>query len=460
MAVYYVGSGGNDTNDGLSWANRFLTLNGAEDEPVAAGDTVYVAPGVYRETLTCDVAGTSGNPITYIGDVTGDNTDGVGGTVRITGSDNDQTETRSNCIVCNRDYRTFRGLAMDAGTSYIITSSAPTSLIIEDCSIVTRQGGNTAGIFISGTSDGTIIRRCFFHCLRDAGIYFYRSSDHTTANATVENCVFIGGGRTNVGSVSSYYVGGITIKNCTITGSNLGIETAVSMTGVVTVNNCIIAGCNTGLKASASGDLVEDYNAVYGNGTDRSNVTAGTNSVSYPALYDAPILMDGIEYGAAFSAKLSEWSQIARIAGTGEATDDFYGITRPTTSAKKSWGAIQYQPSERETTTTQGSSTASIKLADAGAHQIFVPTTNASTTITVYCYRETNYAGTLPTMVIKQPGVADRTTTDTGSVSTWNQLSDTFTPAADPPYCVVELQSLNTATSGSYAAFFDTLEVA
>ena len=69
MTTLYVGPGGNDANNGLSWANRRLTLNGVEDKPVAAGDTVYVGPGVYRETLTVDVAGSSGNPITYIGDV-------------------------------------------------------------------------------------------------------------------------------------------------------------------------------------------------------------------------------------------------------------------------------------------------------------------------------------------------------------------------------------------------------
>ena len=48
MTTYYVGSGGSDANAGTSWALRKLTLNGAEDIPVAAGDVVYVGPGVYR----------------------------------------------------------------------------------------------------------------------------------------------------------------------------------------------------------------------------------------------------------------------------------------------------------------------------------------------------------------------------------------------------------------------------
>jgi hypothetical protein len=43
MAIYYVGSGGSDSNDGQTYATRKLTPNGAEDIPVAAGDTVVLA---------------------------------------------------------------------------------------------------------------------------------------------------------------------------------------------------------------------------------------------------------------------------------------------------------------------------------------------------------------------------------------------------------------------------------
>ncbi len=67
MATYYVGSGGNDGNSGATWALRKLTLNGAEDIPVAADDTVYVGPGTYRESLAVDVNGGAGTEIVYVG---------------------------------------------------------------------------------------------------------------------------------------------------------------------------------------------------------------------------------------------------------------------------------------------------------------------------------------------------------------------------------------------------------
>jgi hypothetical protein len=44
-------------------------------------------------------------------------------------------------------------------------------------------------------------------------------------------------------------------------------------------------------------------------------------------------------------------------------------VTRPTTSAKKSWGAVQYQPVERETTTTYDSSAASLEITNEGRAQ-------------------------------------------------------------------------------------------
>ena len=138
MATYYVGIGGNNSNDGTSWANRKLTLNGAEDIPVVAGDTVYVGAGTYREELVCDVAGSDGSPITYIGDYTGANTDGVGGVVRITGSDDDITTTRSYGIYASaKTYRTFRGFRIDLTTlqaAYFLGDC--TGLIVDQCYVV------------------------------------------------------------------------------------------------------------------------------------------------------------------------------------------------------------------------------------------------------------------------------------------------------------------------------------
>lgn len=471
MPVYYVGAGGNDANNGLSWAARKLTLNGAENVPVVAGDTVYVAPGIYREMLTCDVSGAAGSPITYIGDVSGEHTDGVGGVVRITGSDNDQTVTRSSCILCTtqRNYRTFIGFVFDTTTSNLITGGtaiAGTNWIIEDCTLIQNStvGSN---IYCDGANQSTwIVRRCFLlggnATVSNYGIHFRHTVDVDNSAHIVEDCIFIGM-RLGVGSSN---VGGITIRHTTFisTLTMVVIVAALNAGQTVTVNNCILFGYGTGLQATVLGEIIENYNSFYGGSTPRTNVAVGANSNTYPPLFDLGILHAGASQVSGFRfphplfGTLSQWSQVRSIADTGAATEDIFGLTRPVTAGKRSWGAVQYVDMARDTATVR-TGTASKKLADAGRDQIYVPTTNVSTAFSVYVYREANYAGVNPQMIIKQPGQADTVVTDAGAAGAWNQLTTTLTPAALPGYIVIELVSNNTAAAGNYGVYFDDLMV-
>lgn len=460
MTDYFVGPGGNNGNSGTSWANRKLTLNGVEDIAVTAGDTVYVGPGVYRETLTVDVSGSSGSPITYIADVSGVNTDGVGGVVRITGSDDDQTTTRSNCISgTSFDYRTFRGFHFDLPSVSAINNTNGTNWIVEDCAF----SATATSIRVDGASQSDFTcRRCVFIGCSGNHIRLTHTSVVTGTNHLIENCLFI----SSAAAIARIdRIGDTLFKNCLFfaSGSN-GIDVTVTAgTGAgqfTSVNNSIFTNTdNTALVGTVTGDIVEDYNTFFNNSTDRANTATGSNSQTYPPLFALPILLAEFRLVPWFFSALSEWSPIAAIAGTGEATDDIFGIARPTTSAKKSWGTTQFNDFQRETTTVR-SGTAAAQMPDADRRQFIVPAGAAiSTTVSVYVRREANYAGTNPQMIIKQPGQADRTTTDVGSSGAWNQLSDTFTPAATPDYFIVELVSNNTATSGSYATYFDDLEV-
>ena len=297
------------------------------------------------------------------------------------------------------------------------------------------------------------IRRCVLLSQR-AGIQF-GTAQVANSGHVVENCIISG----QTYGIIPWGVGGVTIRNCLFVTCANGVWTVTlpaSPTANV-VNNSIFYACAIGARSSVSGDMPEEYNTFWGNSTNRNNVSAGSNSVSYPPLFRSALLKSGIRLPWLFG-ELSNWSQIAALAGTGAPSEDLLGITRPTTSGKKSWGPIQFNRGQRETGTVRTGS-ASIKLADASRVQFFVPVTNVSTTISVYVRREASYAGTNPQMIIKQPGVADRTTTDAGSSGAWNQLTDTFTPSANTDFVAVELVSNNTATSGSFAVYFDDLAV-
>lgn len=465
MAIYYVGLGGNDAWNGLTWATRKLTLNGAENVPVVAGDTVYVAPGVYRELLTVDVSGVAGSPITYIGDVSGENTDGVGGVVRITGSDNDQTATRNNAITATllRSYRTFRGFTLDTTSQAILNASDGSNWIIEDCTFAGTATGYPS-ISLGGAGQSThLVQRCIF--VGGSGIH--ANFTHTVAvdncGHIVQNCLFIGGA--GASGVYSTRVGGITVKNCLMLGLGMGVRVASAVTAgqTVTVNNCILNGNTGSFRATVLGEVIENYNSLCAGGA-YTNVAVGANTNTYSSLFNLGILHSGASQVSGFRfqpplfGSLSQWSQVRAIADTGAATEDIFGLMRTITAGKRSWGAVQYVDMARDTATVR-TGTASKKLADAGRDQIYVPTIAVSTVFSVWVYREANYAGVNPQLVVKQPGQADTVVTDAGAAGAWNQLTTTLTPAALPGYVVIELVSNNSSAAGAYSVYFDDLTV-
>lgn len=455
MTVRYVGAGGNDGNSGTSWANRKLTINGCEDTPVVAGDTVYVGPGVYRELLTVDVSGTAGNPITYVADIDGSHTDGIGGVVRITGSDDDLVATRANCITAtSKDYRTFTGFAFDTTTGTVITTAtAVSNWIVQDC-YFQGIGANSAEVTFSGTGTTNAVKRCWFVGARGQGVRFTHSSTVNNAGHSVENCVFVG--LRSSSNVVSARVGGITVKGCTFVGGSVAvqIETALAGGQTVTCNNNIVCHCGTGFSATATGEITENYNALWGNATDRVNTNTGANSNAYPPLFNPQLLLSGFRLPNLPLFGLSEWSPLRAIAGTSMSADDLYGITRPTTDSKKSWGAVQRSPWSHDTSEKR-TGAASRKLSDAGAFWRFVEVSNVSTTFSCYVKWGADYAGTKPRMTIRQPGQADTTVTATGSAGSYELLTTTLTPAASPKWVKVIFESLNTATSGAYTVNFD-----
>jgi len=262
-------------------------------------------------------------------------------------------------------------------------------------------------------------------------------------------------------------IGGITVRNCFLTGAGqvgARVNLALAAGQVMNVNNCIIRGNTTGLRATAVGELVENYNTLWDNGTDRTNVNVGANSVTYPPLFNPPILHAGASQASGYKfpwlfGELSQWSPIRAITGSGEPATDLFGIPRPATAAKNSWGPIQFVDRELESGTVQAGSYGRV-IHDAG--QVLVrriPVTDVEITVSLYMRYETNYAGNLPRLIVKQPGQADQIDTMVALADNWEQLSVTFTPAAVPNFIEVWAESRNTAAAGDYDVFYDTLDV-
>jgi len=344
MTTRYVGIGGNDGNSGLTWALRKLTLNGVEDTPVVANDTIYVGPGTYRELLTCDVSGTAGNPITYIGDYSGVNTDGVGGVVRITGSDNDQTATRASCVLAGAaiNYRTFQGFSMDGCTGNFISSNsfACTNWIIQKSMFKTMAASSL--IRCDTQSNNWTIQECTFFGQGNANVVlFFHSSTYSDSANLVQNCLFMTG---NPGILSTR-VGGITVKNSVFTSRN-GVQVGTALAGgqTVTVNNCIFAFETVALSATVAGEIVENYNTFSGNNTDRTNTNTGANSVTYPPLFDSRWFFELVSGKGRMVSPfdLASYSQLVNLAGTSPSTTDMRGTA--VIGAQREYGALEYDP--------------------------------------------------------------------------------------------------------------------
>lgn len=325
MTTYYVGIGGDDGNAGTSWAARKLTLNGAEDIPVAAGDTVYVGPGTYRELLTVDVSGSSGSPITYIGDYKGSNTDGVGGVVRITGSDDDITATRDYCIYAygsgTRTYREFEGFCLDTASLYSVSwFRANDGVYFRNCWIE----------YVYASEERINLQSCF--------IGNYRYFTTRTNNHVIENCVFIGDGRADSVAIQTQNCTGTIIKNCLVMNYVTGIA---SNNGDISAYNNIILNCGTGLTKSGTGTFTEDYNNIYLCSTDRVNVSVGANSISYPPLFDTRWFFELVHGGKMLSAfDLASYSELVDVAGTSPTTTDMRGTSA--IGGVRELGALEY----------------------------------------------------------------------------------------------------------------------
>jgi hypothetical protein len=341
VTTRYVGSGGNDGNNGLTWATRKLTLNGVEDTPVVAGDTVYVGPGTYREMLTVDVSGAAGQLITYNGDYTGANTDGVGGVVRITGSDNDQTETRASCITgTSKNYRTFRGFYLDTVTTQCVYASAGTNWILDQLMCIPGAG---YGMYIPNAATSFAISNCYVNGYSGC-IYFIGAAAVDNTGNVVSNCVLTGAANTNSFGIQSNKIGGITVRNSTIIHNNINVSVNGAMTAgqTMTVNNCIIAfgqhGCNA---ATAGGWITEDYNNIFAVATARTNTAVGANSLAYAPLFDGRWLFELVNAGRLLSPyDLASYSQLLNVAGTSPTATDMRGTAA--IGGVREWGALEY----------------------------------------------------------------------------------------------------------------------
>lgn len=360
MTTRYVdgtGAGSNAYNglaavyDGVNGPKA--TLNGVEDTPVAAGDLVHVRPATYRETLTIDVSGSSGNAIEYRGDFAGAIWPTTAGqVVRISAASAETTlNTRTTCVTASgRTYRTFTNMMFDGGSDAAVQLlSSCQDWIIDKCVLVSVNGGFTFGgaLNVSGATQARITLRNSIIIGGKAGeaaILFQHTSQVNDAGHVVERCLL--DGPTNGSGLVSWRIGGITVRQSSFRANySAGVRVTFALTGgqTMTVNRCIFwAITGSACKGAAVGDITEDANAFSMNGANRENTSTGANSVNYPPGWDMRPYFAAMNGGTLVMPWLSlaPYSALVEYVGGGSPATDIRGHAQA--GSVLEWGPEEY----------------------------------------------------------------------------------------------------------------------
>jgi hypothetical protein len=326
MATYYVTTGGNAGNTGLSpstpWtlAKAFLSA--------VAGDTVYIAPGVYRGAFTLSNSGTSGSPIQFFGDpLAAQGWTGINaGQVRITNITDDLTGTAAGATVINgsgRSWISFSKIAFECiRTNTIQAIQLSFGWSITQCQIVAFST-NTVCQTIGGTNatGGTDLNLTFTRNVvaTNGSALYIGLVRHTSAygvTANIKNCIFFGHNTSGesygvrcFGSGTGSEGSGYIVQNCTFVGFTNAVGYDVGNTTFPhSVTNSSFIGSVTALTSTLGTTVVtENFNRILAQ-TARNGFPTGASTSVVGSV--------GVEYGYNEIVGLPPTQMISSILGS------------------------------------------------------------------------------------------------------------------------------------------------
>lgn len=292
------------TAQGTKTTDPFRHIDEAANA-VAAGDTVYIGAGVYREQVTMDTSGTSGNIISYIGDIDGSQTGDPGLVVISAYDDEASAAARTSCLnMAGKEFITWQGVMFDGGGTACVDDASESGnrayeeTTFENCNFNSGHidSDNAVNLELNEgatpTTAGLTFRGCYF-----GGTVQIRSDENATAEVnckmTFENNIFApmasggsweGAGITwDIGLTSTYWVGGVTFSNnffdrCYYAFFLDAVTTTVA-THKFTVRNNVFYRCNQVYAVDAEGGagIDSDWNSIYQVNTVDGDVAWGDN---------------------------------------------------------------------------------------------------------------------------------------------------------------------------------------
>lgn len=397
MATYYVRTDGSDSNAGTGPAanQAWQTIGKAIGATgISPGDTLYIAPGIYRGSFTAAFTSPSseGQRITIAGNPTATLFTGVTpGPVIITNFTDNVTASGVVFVCTTRSYISiqdisFVGYRLGGSPAFgTVVGFSGTYQQFRRCSFYgyTQSAESYHHAFAVSNGDrGPLIEDCVFFGYVEL-VQSVNSGASYDSQSMIRNCVFINQNtstltnqclRIDAGGTTQSF-GGITVVNCRFIG-NTGIRPRVSArvnaTFPVLVQNCIFDTVS-GIVSNALGDFVESYN-IFNCSVERTLVANGTGSL-VRAFISPDFTMSRLSGWANLPFWANHFASASQNAGinTNSDTTDFYGATwlAPSTPTM---GPVEYYsnqaignyfPTERNASTitiAPGSTSQSIEM--------------------------------------------------------------------------------------------------
>jgi len=341
MAIYYVRTDGNDGNTGLgpaaglAWRTIQKALGATG---IASGDTVYIAPGSYTESVTIGMTSATATT-SVIGDPTVSQFIGIAaGPVLWTVYTNTGTSpTLTSIIATSKNYLSFRNIVFDGGTVAFTTSA---NISFTNCQFTSANYSSATTFTLTSptsTAASLTIDKCsFIGGFTQLSVTGQNVSDSTKISDSLflgpnNNCIFAVNIQIAYINNSHFFAGGAALDH--LNGSTSFPST---------VTNTLIYNCGYGLYSNTALTVTQTYNRIIATPVGLNNIASSvTTTTTYNHGVVFPYyLQNSLGTFQMFTPILGGPNTAAGIA-TGAPASDMYGVTW--TGATPDTGSATYR---------------------------------------------------------------------------------------------------------------------